>query len=219
MKWSWSAYDAYNTCPKKFWHTKVARDVVEPAGEAALWGTRVHEALEYAVRDEAPLPEGMPWGPLAAKLRATSGTIHCEMKLAIDKSLKPVAFDAEEYWQRGIVDFAAVNGKRAIALDYKTGRRKLTDQLKLMALDLFAHNEELQEVYTGFVWLKEGSRIDQERYERKDVVALWRGFLPRLGQMAQSYELDLWPAKPSGLCRQWCPVTSCSYNGNYRRGT
>jgi hypothetical protein len=218
MKWSWSAYDSYGTCARRFYELKVARSVVEPTGEAALWGTRVHEALELAVRDGVPMPEEMPWEALVTKLRRAKGGQSCELKLAVNRALEPCAFDAEDYWLRGIIDFACVNDEKALALDYKTGRRKLTDQLKLMALLLFAHYPRLEVVYTGFVWLKEGCRIDQERYERKDAYALWKGFFPRLQMMKQSYDLNLWPAKPSGLCNGWCSVTSCSYNKDYRRG-
>lgn len=217
MRWSFSAYEAYNTCPKQFQEVKLLKNYVEVPKEAQLWGTRVHEALEVAVRDGVPLPEGMQqWQELADKLRLRDAQVLCELELGITKELKATDFHADDVWCRGIIDYACLGPTTALALDYKTGKRKLTDQLKLMALLMFAHYQELQTVHTGFVWLKFDSRIDSDTFHRKDIVKLWKDFMPRLQQMRESEKLGLYPSKKSGLCRNHCVVTSCAYNGNYR---
>ena len=55
--WSYSMLTAFETCPHQFYRVRVLKDVVEEQGEAALWGDRVHKALENRVRDQEPLPE------------------------------------------------------------------------------------------------------------------------------------------------------------------
>ena len=69
-----------------------------------------------------------------------------------------------------------------------------------------------------FVWLKEPpkSRYTVESYHRSDTLHIWGEFLPRIKRMREAYDTDEWPAKPSGLCRAWCPCTGCEHNG--RRG-
>jgi hypothetical protein len=217
MRWSWSGYDAYGTCPKKWHATRIEKRFVEEETPYQVWGVRVHEALELAVRDGTPLPEEMEqWEKLCEQLRCAPGEHFCEMELGLTSKLLPCAFDAEDVWLRGIVDFASVNGAVAVALDYKTGKRKLTDQLKLMALLIFARFPDVDEVHTGFLWLQTG-KLDQELYKREEIPRLWRSFLPRLQQMKESFKLDVWPAKPSGLCRGWCPVKDCAYNSAYKK--
>lgn len=219
MKWSFSSYDSYNTCARRYFETRIAKHFVEVPGQAALWGTRVHEALERSVRDGVPLPSEMPWALLVERLRGAPGAIYCERQLAVDKNLEACAFDADEAWCRGIADVLIVHRGKALALDYKSGKRKLTEQLRLMALLTFASFPEVKVVDSGFIWLKENARIDQERFHRCDKAKLWSGFFPRLQQIKQSEDTGIWPAKPSGLCKNWCSVTSCAYNGNYRRET
>src|SRR5665213_3290413 len=117
MRWSFSSYDAYGTCPRKLFETRIAKRFVEPPGQAAMWGTRVHEALENAVRDGAVLPDGMQWSQLVEQLRNAPGAIYCEKQLAVDKQRKACAFDADDAWCRGIADVLIVHRGKALALD------------------------------------------------------------------------------------------------------
>ena len=51
--------------------------------------------------------------------------------------------------------------KNAIVMDYKTGKRKPTEQLDLYAAYVFHHYPDVQEVTTVFVWLKE-KKLDKK---------------------------------------------------------
>ena len=67
--WSYSGLTAFESCPRKYFHLKVERSVVEPSSEHATHGVAVHQALEYAVAGTAPLPEKyLEWLPLVQKL-------------------------------------------------------------------------------------------------------------------------------------------------------
>ena len=48
---------------------------------------------------------------------------------------------------------------------------------------------------------------------RADGSGIWQGFVPRVAKLESAYERDKWPAKTSGLCKAWCPVLSCEFNG------
>jgi hypothetical protein len=99
-----------------------------------------------------------------------------------------------------------VKDDKAVALDWKTGKRKMdSDQLLLMAAFLFTYYPKVSVVDTGFVWLKE-NKIDRKEVSRNDVGTIWGTFVQRSKRLETAYEQDVWLAKPSGLCNGWCPV-------------
>ena len=55
MKWSYSSLGLFQQCPRKYYHLRVAKDIVEPESEAMNYGTRFHEAAELYMRDGTPI--------------------------------------------------------------------------------------------------------------------------------------------------------------------
>lgn len=211
--WTTSRLDGFETCPRQFHHVNVLRDVKQLPNEASLWGDRVHNALEDHVRIGTALPVGMTqYQGIMNKIMAIPGTKTAEQQVALDKDFKRVDYAGPDAWTRGKIDLTIVNNYHAIVLDYKTGKRKLSQQLRLYAAYTFADQPQVETVSTGFVWLKE-KKIDKEIIHRDQVPVIWQTFLPRVRKLESAYERDAWPARPSGLCRGWCPVTSCEFNG------
>lgn len=207
--WTFSQLEKFETCPKQFYHVRVAKDVIEPQTEATLWGSKVHTAMEDRIRDGTPLPEGMEqWEGFAKQICAMPGEKLAEEKMALDKSFQPADWD--NAWTRGIADMLIVHGSKAATLDYKTGKRKLTHQLMLYAAYTFAYYPEVETVTTGFVWLRD-KKIDRETFTRADISTIWGTFLPKVRKLEIAYEKDKWIARPSGLCNGWCPVKSCEF--------
>jgi CRISPR/Cas system-associated exonuclease Cas4 (RecB family) len=208
--WTYSQLDSFETCPRKFYHTKVIRDVVEPPSIHTEWGSKVHTALENYVMHGTPLPEGMTqWESLMQKITALPGEKLPEQKFALDRNFEPADWD--NAWTRGIGDLVVLHKGKAAVLDYKTGKRKPSEQLQLYAAYVFAHYPQIETVTTGFVWLKP-KRLDWHTIRQADVPSLWQAFLPRVAKLESAYERDSWPARPSGLCNGWCPITSCEFN-------
>jgi hypothetical protein len=209
--WTYSQLDSFESCPKKFYHLKVIRDIVEPPTEHTVWGTKVHTAFENFILHGELLPEGMTqWQPIANKIAKLGGEKHAELKFAIDKNFQPADWD--NAWSRGIADLVVINGKNAVVMDYKTGKRKPTEQLDLYAAYVFHYYPEVQEVTTVFVWLKE-KKLDKKKVMRKELADVWQGLLPRAIRLERAYDKEEWPARSSGLCKAWCPVITCSFNG------
>lgn len=209
--WTYSRLSAFETCAKQFYHTKVLKDVVEGETEATIWGTKVHTAFEDNMLHGTPLPEGMKhWDSIAAKFANLPGTKLVEHKYAVDRNFQPSEWGAA--WSRGIGDLVVIHKDRALIADWKTGKRKPTEQLDLYAGYIKAHHPEVKVVQTAFVWLKE-KKITKKTMGIEAVPVIWQGFIPRVRRMERAYEQDAWPAKPSGLCKNYCPVLSCGYNG------
>lgn len=209
--WTYSQLESFESCPKKFYHLKVARDVIDPPSVHAEWGTRVHSALEDYINKKDPLPDGMAqWGPLMAKIDDLKGDKLTEFKFSIGKDFQPTEW--KQSWSRGIADLVVVNGSKAVVMDYKTGKRKPTEQLELYAAYTFAYFPEVQNISTAFVWLKE-KRMDKAKVSRDELPVIWQKMTPRVRKLESAYERESWPERPSGLCKGWCPVLSCKFNG------
>jgi CRISPR/Cas system-associated exonuclease Cas4 (RecB family) len=205
--WSYSALTAFETCPKRFYLTRVSRQVKEPQTEATIWGDQVHKALELYAKGEQPLPKDLKrYAKYVDKILSYEGKRVIEKRVALDKNLRPTTWMAKNVWVRGVIDIGVVGSEKAYLLDWKTGKRKPdSDQLKLFAALAFASFPWIEKVTTGFIWLKEGE-FDKEVFTREHLTEIWGEFHPRLNRLAHAYEEDKWVPKPSGLCRKWCPV-------------
>lgn len=205
---SYSSIKMYDNCPKRYYHQRIAKQVTDPGGEATLYGERLHKMLEERLRDDKDLPpEAATYAPLVdAVLRsASSGTLMVEQEMTLNRKLKPTGWWADDAWMRSKLDVLVLKGKRAIVLDWKTGKRRPDfDQLELFALQVFAHHKGVDEVSSGFIWLKDQA-IDRNTYSRDNAGELWSNLLNKVSRIERSLHSEDWPAKPSGLCK-FCPA-------------
>lgn len=218
VAWSYSALDAFETCPRRYYLTKVVKTVVEPQTEATIWGNKVHKSLEKYLLQRTPLPEGCEQFQSVADVvlkRAEGGRLEAEQKMALTAAYKPTTWFGKDVWVRGITDFTVSKGDRVFIGDWKTGKPTPNSaQLKLTAAMTFAHKPYVKTVINSFVWLKTGTTTS-EVFEREDVPEIWQEFLPRVQRLEHAIEEEKFPPRPGGLCRQWCPCTGCEHNGRY----
>lgn len=211
--WSYSKIKNFETCPKRYWHYDVSKDVKEPEGEALQYGNAVHAALAAALLGE-PLPNHFKnlqsW---VDRILTREGKILTEQKLAITDEFEPCDWFAKTAWYRGIADVIKITGRVALAIDWKTG--KIVEdgsQLALMAQCIFSHHPEVERIRTEFVWLKEDATTRAD-FARTDMADVWKGLLPRVALLQNAHETMTFPPKPGGLCRKWCSVQSCPHQG------
>lgn len=231
LPWSYTALSDFISCPKQYFHKRVAKDVQDTQGAEALWGDQVHRYFEASIldyvgrTDEADVIwatlrlEGVDpdtsftvYEPyLQAVLAIPHDSLRPEQKYAIDRALTPCEWMSPNVWCRGIIDVLLTKGGMAYALDWKTGKRKDgSRQLKLFALLVFLHHPDIQSVKTGFVWLKAGV-TDYETFTRDQESELWQEFVGDLARYNAAFKADVWTPRKSGLCRGWCPVTGCEF--------
>lgn len=210
--WSYTSLTAFETCPRRYYLTRVSKEIVEPQTEAMTWGNQVHKALEDAVKDKTPLPDSMKeWQGIADRIVGAPGKKHAEQKMAITKHFAPVKWFDKQVWCRGIVDAIVETEDHAKVIDYKTGKRKPdSQQLKLFSLLVFHTRPWINKVTTAFLWLKD-NKIDSDTFERDQVGMMWQEFLPRIQRVEEAYKSGTFPPKPSGLCRGWCPCKGCEF--------
>src|SRR5580765_7051056 len=209
--WSYSNLEKFENCPRQFHEVKVLKSVVEPESEHQLWGKRVHTAFEDCIKSggKVPLPEGMKhWQSIVDKVLAMEGAqIFTEVEVALDGNLRPAEWD--NCWTRGVIDVLVLGETSALVIDWKTGKRKPTEQLKLYAAYVFALYPRIKIVHAALVWLQE-KRIDKETIKRSESYNIWQGFIERVARLRSAYQRDSWPERPSGLCKNHCPIRSCA---------
>lgn len=214
--WSFSRLNSFETCPKKFWHTSVRKDVIEPESEHMRYGKEVHKALELRVGKDRPLPLHLRHlENHAIKLVSSKGQKLTEQQLAIDSNFEPCDWFSKKTWCRAIIDLAIVNAPHAVVIDYKTG--KISDdftQLRLAGALLMLHMAEIQTVDLCFLWTREKQLTrDEKRLTRNDIKQVILDIMPRIRKYEKAHRTESFPARPSGLCKRHCPVTKCPHFG------
>jgi RecB family exonuclease len=212
--WSYSSIKTFDQCPKKYYHLKVAKDVKDEPGEAADYGTAVHAAAEYFIKDGTPIPDKFKFmRPILEPLAQRPGDKYTELKLGVrvtPEAYEPCGFFDKGVWYRGIADLLIVDGPRAWLLDYKTGKSaKYADmkQLDLMAGAVFVHFPEVQTIKSGLAFVV-SNEFPNKTHERGKLTEYMTVFEEQLDMLDAAMEADTWSAKPSGLC-PWCPVQTC----------
>jgi CRISPR/Cas system-associated exonuclease Cas4 (RecB family) len=216
IAWSYSRLNSYETCPKKFWHTALKKDVFEAESDAMRYGKKVHKALEVRVSNDKPLPLELRYlEPYARRLAKANGTKLTEQQLAIDRKFKPCSWFAKNTWCRAILDLAIVNKSHAVVFDYKTG--KITDdftQLRLAGALLMLHMPELETLDLSYLWTKDKQLTKYEdQFTRDSIKKVITELMPRIKRYEEAHHNDSFPARPSGLCKRHCPVKQCPHHG------
>ncbi len=212
--WSYSSIKTFDQCPKKFYHTRVAKDFKDEGGPATLYGEEAHKAAELFVRDQLPLPPKFGFmEKTLTTLADIPGDKHTELKLGLTETYEPCDFFDPDVWWRGVADLVITRGPLAYLVDYKTGKSARyadTKQLDLLAGALFAHYPEITRVKSALAFVVSGEFIHKEHVvaKRDEYLNVFENALDRLDM---AYEKDQWRPSPTGLCG-FCPVISCLHN-------
>ena len=214
--WSFSSLKTFQQCPKKYYHTKIAKDVVEPDTKATLYGKSAHTVAEEYIRDETPIPPAFEYmQPTLDILKAIPGEKLCEVKLGLTKSLEGCDFNAPNVWWHGIADLVIINRETGIAhsVDYKTSKNaRYADvkQLDLVACGLFAKYPEILKVKSAllFVVSKEFVKADQHR---EMLLKYIEKPAQDVARIEAALENGVWNPIQGPLCK-FCSVKQCEYN-------
>lgn len=226
--WSYSKLKNWRNCPKKHFHTDLAKKgsperIEEKRSEALDAGDAIHKAMELRCSKGTPLPViYRDYEEEAVKATAVTpaGTITLvEEKAAIKEDFSACGYFDPGVWLRMKIDHAKILPSQGLASlrDWKTGKIvEDSEQLALTAQWVFSKWPEVELVVTRYVWLgqRAETRVD---FKRKNMVTLWNGLWPELEQYKEAVRTMTFPPKPSGLCVNFCPVTSCPYHGKGNR--
>jgi RecB family exonuclease len=211
--WSYSSIKTFDQCPKKYFHLKVVKDVKDEPGEAADYGTAVHEAAELFITQGAPIPEKFAFmRPIVEPLAKKQGTKYAEIKIGVTSDLKPCGFFDKDVWYRGIADLLIVNGSKAWLVDYKTGKNaKYADmkQLDLLAGAVFIHFPKVETIKSALLYVV-SQEMPRKTHQRENLTTYMGVFDTQLESLSDAMDNGVWNAKSSALCG-WCPVQTCEH--------
>lgn len=205
----------FQQCPKKYYHLRIVKDIVEPPSEQMRYGLMAHKVAEDYIRDGTPIPPQFSYMQEALdKLKNTKGDIYCEHKMGLTYDLEPCKFMAKDAWWRGIADLLVVDGEVAKIVDYKTGKNTYPDtkQLELLSLATFKHFPEVKVVKAGLLFVVHPSFV-KETYRVEEQDERWKKWFGQSEQLDVSIKHDVWNPKQNFTCRGWCPVVTCAHNG------
>ena len=215
--WSYSSIKTFTQCPKKYYHLKVAKDIKDTQGTAALYGEQAHKAAEDYFASGTPIePKFNIMKGIVEVLNAMPGEKHPEMKMGVKKTAEgyePSDFKAPDVWWRGIADLVIVNGPEAKLVDFKTGKNAKyadTKQLDLMAGALFVLKPELEVIKSALAFVVPGEFISKTH--TADLRDSYLGvFDKELDALDVAHESGVWNPISGPLCG-WCPVSSCAHH-------
>jgi len=216
FSWSYSKLKNYENCPFKYLKVDVEKQFKEDT-EQLTYGNKVHDAMRDALRSGAPLPaEFSPWQKWVTGIRALPGELLVEQKYALTREFMPCEYLGPKVWYRGIADAVNIDGIVAGVFDWKTGRVKHDSiQLMLSTACVFAFHPEIELIRTSFIWLAD-DEVTSDDFTRDNVRAAWPAILERVHELEESHKRMIFPPKPGGLCKQYCPVQVCEF---WKKGT
>jgi hypothetical protein len=214
--WSFSSLKTFQQCPKKYYHTKIAKDIKEPDTQATLYGKAAHTVAEEHIRDGAPVPAQFEYmEPVLNMLNRIEGDKLCEVQLGLTKDLTACDFDAKNVWWRGIADLVIINEEKQLAhsVDYKTSKSaRYADvkQLDLVAAGLFAKFPKINRVKSALIFVvsKEFVKAEHTRDKMAEYVAKPAQDVARI---EKAIETGVWNPVSGPLCK-FCAVKQCEYN-------
>lgn len=214
--WSFSSLKTFQQCPRKYYHTKVAKDVKEPDTKATLYGKEMHLVAEEYIRDGKPIPAAFSYlEPTLKMLAAIPGEKHCEVKLGLTRDMKACDFDAPNVWWHGIADLVIIDEEKGLAhsVDYKTSKSARyadTKQLDLVAAGIFAKFPKIKKIKSALVFVvsKEFVKADHTKENELQYMAQ---VVPDVDRINAAINTNVWNPVSGPLCK-FCAVKDCEYN-------
>ena len=214
--WSFSSLKTFQQCPRKYYHTKVLKDVREPDTTATLYGKSAHTAAEEYIRDGVPVPPQFEYmKAMLDQLNAIPGEKLCEVMLGLTKDLEPCDFDADDVWWHGIADLVVLDEENGIAhsVDYKTSKNaRYADvkQLDLVAAAIFAKYPKIKTIKSALLFV-----VSKEFVKAKHHAEMKEKYLEKpaldVARIEAARENGVWNPISGPLCR-FCSIKTCEHN-------
>lgn len=221
--WSYSSLTLFDQCGLKYYHLRVAKDIVEPEAEHLRYGNELHKAAEVHIKDGVELPPQFKFiQPYMEKVKSLPGNKLTEHKLGLridNGKIVPCGFFAKDVWFRGVIDLLSLDNVNNVGylIDYKTGKSDYADtlQLELMSSLVFLHFGQVHKIKAGLMFVVAKDFVTR-KYEAQQKLTVFSKLDNILQRREKAYETGVFNPKQNFTCKKFCSVLSCNHNG--RRG-
>lgn len=198
--WSYSRYGTWKKCPAllKFQMEDKGPRTVHPAADR---GTQIHKHFEeYILGKTTELP--VPFDYYREFLDQLKGLgAQAEVEIALDKDWKPVAWDSENRWWRGILDAYIPLEVGATVLDWKTGQEYPDHREQREIYAIATHSiidVPVVDVYHVYVDKRWTTTTRFKKDEIPELKLQWEG------KIEEMFNDRTFPPRPGFYCRS-CP--------------
>lgn len=209
---SYSGFDLFDTCPKRYNALKVEKSVKSEDSEASAAGTRDHKSLENRLLVGEELPAHLRKAePVCSLITKSEMIVKPEQEFALTKELEPCDWWHRDAFLRVKADVALYSETTAALLDWKTGKRRPKPfQLELGALTQFVSYPKIKSTEAAFLWLRDDA-TDRYTFTRdNDYERILTKLRTKAERIDEALEEGVWQAKPGYHCN-WCELrNTCS---------
>ena len=83
-----------------------------------------------------------------------------------------------------------------------------------MSLLIFKFFPHIRTVSSGLLFVLRDT-VFKHKVVRDQEQGLWWRYKERVARLEAAHTSGVWNPKKSGLCKKYCAVTSCEFNGNH----
>ena len=221
--WSISSMNTYMNCPRR-WSEEYIHKNKQPFSQVAQWGVDVHDALEKSVEngftDLGSRYESFQYVVDKVKAIADGGwKPHVEAEHCMNRDIVITGWFDSDAWVRCKIDLTLIKGNAASVIDYKTGKvpapqYQSYEQLRLSNLMIMHKHSEVDLVKSKYWYIAKGGVMSKPVVtKREDMNETWDEFFFTTNQMEHAVANNEFPAKRNGLCKKYCHVVNCEFNG------
>jgi PD-(D/E)XK nuclease superfamily len=212
---TFSSLKSFETCPRQWSEVTFYKNFPFSAKSSQqTTGHDVHKLIAESLSGGEPLPAGYEHvDKILDPIRASGFVLLPEYKMAVDSNMASVPYDSPNRIFRGDADLLAIDGGRGVVIDWKNGSSKYPDknQLDAMALLAFGAFPELQTI-NGLIVFLQDNKTESKSMTRAQAPFVWKQWKDRIAAKQRAIASKSFAANPSGLCRGWCPVTTCAHH-------
>jgi hypothetical protein len=204
MKISFSQWENYQECPRRWKHRYLDKLPTTPAGPAAQRGIAVHAEVETFLQTKGKTPVQTKIEHLDVLediIKREKGEIHTEYKMHFDEAWNRTHKDSENVAWVGVFDAVHVTPKRVEVFEWKTGKPKATHSDQRNIYTLMAFRTWGPEEVTATTFYLDGTEGPCKlSATKKSVNILINKWDNRRYNMIND---TFWPPRPGFYCR-WC---------------
>lgn len=229
-----SSLQVFDLCPRQYAEKYVHKTVKFQQSYEGEWGDEAHKHLENQLKaggsyqfpskvhkDTGQNMRDYQWigEALLARAKSKGGYVLAERKFAIDYGRETDDYWNKSTWLRGKIDVTIIYPELRMAevTDLKTGKKKDDPlQVDLYSVSAMLDYSNVDTVKAGYIWAKlpPDKAVDKPLvYTRDSIQPILNTFELKTNEVKHAWATGNFPPRPNPLCKKWCDVLSCEFNG------